>query len=48
MYKDGQQFYGGDGIIVKGIENTIANIGRLGQDGMKETNDEIIRMMIGK
>lgn len=48
MYRDHQQFYGGDGIVVKGIENTIHNIGRLGNDGMKETNNEIIRMMIEK
>lgn len=48
MYRDHQQFYGGDGIVVKGIENTIHNIGRLGSDGMKETNNEIIRMMIEK
>lgn len=48
MYKNGQQFYGGDGIIEKGVENTIRNIGRLGREGMKETNKEIIQMMIGK
>ena len=46
MYVDGQQFYGGDGIISKGVENTIANIGRLGSDGMKETDEEIIRIML--
>lgn len=36
----------GDGIITKGIEGTIDNVGRLGKDGMKETNEEIIRIMI--
>ena len=46
MYVDGQQFYGGDGIISKGVENTIVNIGRLGSDGMKETDEEIIRIML--
>ena len=46
MYLDGQQFYGGDGIISKGVENTIRNIGRLGSDGMKETDEEIIRIML--
>lgn len=46
MYLCGQQFYGGDGIITKGIDATICNIGRLGREGMKETNEEIIRMMI--
>ena len=47
MYRHGQQFKGGDGIVVKGIENTIRNVGRLGREGMKETNKEIIDMMIG-
>lgn len=46
MYLRGQQFYAGDGIVTKGVEATISNIGRLGKDGMKETNEEIIRMMI--
>ena len=46
MYQHGQEFKGGDGIIVKGIDPTIRNIGRLGKDGMRETNREIIRMML--
>lgn len=46
MFKNGQQFYGGDGIIKKGVEASIRNIGRLGREGMRETNEEIIRMMI--
>ncbi len=45
MYKEGQQFYGGDGIVSKGVENTIRNIGRLGADGMMETDREILRIM---
>lgn len=48
MYVNGQQFRDGDGLVVKGVDNTIRNIGRLGKEGMKETNEEIIRMMIGK
>lgn len=46
MYLSGQQFYAGDGIVTKGIEGTITNIGRLGKEGMRETNEEIIKMMI--
>ena len=46
MYLRGQQFYAGDGIVTKGVEATIHNIGRLGKEGMKETNEEIIKMMI--
>jgi len=45
MYMNGQQFYGGDGIITKGIENTIHNIGILGSKGMYDTDKEIIRIM---
>ena len=45
MYKNGQQFYGGDGLVVKGVEQSIANFGRLGRVGMRETDVEIIRMM---
>ncbi|MBR3297219.1 MAG: serine dehydratase subunit alpha family protein, partial [Firmicutes bacterium] len=48
MYVNGQEFKGGDGIVMKGIENTIRSIGRLGRDGMKGTNEEIIRLMIGE
>lgn len=48
MFQKGKQFYGGDGIVRKGVENTIANIGRLGRDGMRETDKEIIRMMLGQ
>lgn len=45
MYKNGQQFYGGDGLVVKGVENSIANFSRLGREGMRETDYEIIKMM---
>jgi len=48
MYQKGQQFYGGDGIVTKGVENTITNIGRVGRDGMRETDKEIIRIMLGE
>jgi L-cysteine desulfidase len=47
MFEKGQQFYGGDGIVSKGVENTINNIGRLGREGMRETDKEIIRIMLG-
>ncbi len=45
MFRDGQQFRGGDGIVTKGVEHTIANIGRLGQIGMRETDRVIVRIM---
>ncbi len=46
MAKCGSQFRAGDGIIVKGVDETINAVGRLGKDGMRETNAEIIKMML--
>ena len=45
MYQNGQQFYAGDGLVVKGVENSIANFGRLARIGMRGTDEEIIHMM---
>ncbi|PWM31308.1 MAG: hypothetical protein DBX58_06550 [Clostridiales bacterium] len=45
MYREGQQFYAEEGIVSKGVENTIRNICRLGAKGMCGTDDEIIRIM---
>ena len=45
MHLNGQQFYAGDGIVSKGVEATIRNVGRLGRDGMRETDKEILRIM---
>ena len=47
MHFAGEQFYGGDGIVTKGVENTIANIGRLASVGMVQTDKEIIDIMVG-
>lgn len=46
MYCNGQQFYGGDGIITKGVENTIKNVGQLAREGMAGTDKEIIKIML--
>ena len=46
MMKSGHQFYGGDGIVVKGVENTIRNVGRLAKEGMSSTDKEIIKIML--
>ncbi len=45
MQKQGTQFYGGEGIVTKGVENTIRNVGRVARLGMAETDREIIRIM---
>jgi len=46
MYMHDSQFYGGDGIVVKGVENTIRAVGELAREGMKETDLEIIHLMM--
>lgn len=46
MYRSGNQFFGGDGIVKKGVENTIANVGRLARLGMAQTDKQIIQLMM--
>ncbi len=46
MYKNGNQFYSGEGLVAKGVENTIRNIGSLARNGMAGTDKEIIRIML--
>lgn len=45
MYRSGKQFYDGEGLVVKGVDNSIRRFGRLGRVGMHETDKEIMRMM---
>ncbi len=45
MYLGGQQFYAGDGIVRKGVEETIRTVSRVGRDGMLDTDREILRIM---
>lgn len=46
MYYQGNQFYAGDGIVKNGVEQTIDSVSRLAREGMKETDKEIISIMI--
>ncbi len=46
MYMNGQEFKSGDGIVDNGVEATIRNVGRLGKDGMRETDKEIVKIML--
>ncbi|MBQ2622629.1 MAG: serine dehydratase subunit alpha family protein [Thermoguttaceae bacterium] len=46
MFQDEMQFRSGEGLVSAGIEATLHNIVRLGKDGMKETDKEIIQMMM--
>lgn len=46
MYENENQFFGGDGIVKKGVENTIATVARLARVGMEQTDKEIIHLMM--
>jgi len=46
MQMHDSEFVGGDGIVLKGVENTIRNVSKMAHDGMAETDREIIRLMI--
>ena len=46
MCLSGSNFSGGDGILVESVEGTIDNVGCLARNGMRATDEEIIRLMI--
>ena len=46
MFENGMQFYGGDGIVKKGVDKTVSGVGQLGREGMRETDREILRIML--
>ena len=46
MYLEKQEFVGGDGIVTKGADKTVSNIGRLAREGMRETDRAILRIML--
>ena len=46
MYLEGQQFYGGDGIVTKGVDKTVRNVGILAREGMRETDRTILEIML--
>ena len=46
MFNKGNRFFGGDGLVKNGVEDTIAVYGKLARLGMKQTDEEIIRLML--
>ncbi len=46
MYQEKQQFYGGDGIVTKGADATVRNVGRLASEGMRQTDETILQIML--
>lgn len=45
MWRNHQEFKSGDGIVTKGVDNTIANVGVLAKEGMHETDRIILHIM---
>jgi L-cysteine desulfidase len=46
MFLEEQQFYGGDGIVTKGVDKTVYNVGRLAREGMRQTDRTILEIML--
>ena len=46
MFRQGSQFMSGDGIVTKGVENTIRNVSQVASEGMRKTDTEIIKIML--
>ena len=47
MSAHNRSFQPGEGLVTKDVEATISNIGRMGRDGMKATDNEILNIMLG-
>lgn len=48
MYKNGQNYEGGDGICGEDIERTVKNVGILAAQGMRQTDAVILDIMVGR
>ena len=46
MNKHDSEFFGGDGIVVHGVENTIRAVSDIAREGMRGTDKEVIRLMM--
>lgn len=45
MYLHNREFRSGEGIVAGSVDDTIANVGLLAHDGMRQTDDTILRIM---
>lgn len=48
MSLKGRVFLPGEGLVEDNVEDTIASVGRMGREGMKSTDVEILKIMLGK
>ena len=46
IYIHDSQFYSGDGIVIKGVENTIRAVSEIAREGMRDTDKKIIHIMM--
>ena len=45
-YMSGKEFQPGEGLVKEDIEDTVRSYGKLGKDGMKSTDEEILEIML--
>ena len=45
MYLHHKEFRSGEGIVAGSVDDTIANVGMLAQQGMRQTDDTILQIM---
>ena len=45
MYLHHREFHSGEGIVAGSVDDTIANVGLLAQQGMRQTDHTILRIM---
>jgi L-cysteine desulfidase len=48
MSRAGNVFQPGEGLVLEDVEGTIRSVGRMGREGMKSTDIEILNIMLGK
>ena len=46
LYEKGKGLHGGDGILKDNVEKTIESVGQLAREGMRETDTEILNIML--
>ena len=46
LYENGKALHGGDGILKNDVEKTIESVGQLAREGMRETDEEILDIML--
>ena len=46
LAREGRVYQYGDGLVGEDAEETIRNIGKVGRDGMRSTDQEVLQIMI--